>query len=215
MERVTVYIDGFNFYYGLKRAKASDSDWKQFYWIDFVKLFELFLAKHQVLQKVIYFTTPPINLHKRIRQELLLKANKMLNDNRFEVIEGKFYDKEILCPLCNKKFTRPEEKRTDVNICVQIMRDCALDLTDVLILISSDSDLVPSLEQSLTDYPNKRIKIYFPPKGFSNDMNHFMRTNKGKIILLEKNKPKFFKAIMPDTITKDGRTVTIPPKWKV
>ena len=30
MERVTVYVDGFNFYYGLKRIKAVDSDWKQF-----------------------------------------------------------------------------------------------------------------------------------------------------------------------------------------
>jgi len=42
MKRVTVYIDGFNFYYALKRTKKLDSDWGQFYWIDFVKLFSLF-----------------------------------------------------------------------------------------------------------------------------------------------------------------------------
>ena len=35
-QKVIVYVDGFNFYYGLR----SDRRWKQYYWLDVVKLFE-------------------------------------------------------------------------------------------------------------------------------------------------------------------------------
>lgn len=34
-QRVIVYIDGFNFYYGLKK----DARWKKYYWLDIVKLY--------------------------------------------------------------------------------------------------------------------------------------------------------------------------------
>ena len=54
--RVTFYVDGFNFYYGLKRMKQIDVNWQRYYWIDVVKLFEQFLGLEQELNKVIYFT---------------------------------------------------------------------------------------------------------------------------------------------------------------
>ena len=36
---IIVYIDGFNFYYGLK----STTRWRKYYWLDIVKLFESFM----------------------------------------------------------------------------------------------------------------------------------------------------------------------------
>jgi len=215
MERVTVYVDGFNFYYGLKRMKAVDNDWKKFYWIDFVKFFDHFLDRNQVLQKVVYFTTPPQNMQKSNRQGMLFLANKLLNGSRFEVIEGKFHDKEFICPICNSIYTRPEEKRTDVNISVQMMRDCAQNKTDVLILVSADSDLLPPLELITKDNPEKKIKIFFPPKGFSYDLNYFMKVNKRKVTLLKKHKVRFNNSIMPNIVTKDGISYTIPAKWNI
>ena len=215
MQRITVYVDGFNFYYGLRRMKTIDPDWKQFYWIDFVKLFDHFKEKGQVLQKVIYFTTPHINIQKSARQDILLKTNKLLNNNRFEVIFGKFYHKQQTCKICKAKYRTPEEKRTDVNISVQMMRDCALDNTDILILVTADSDLAPPIESIKADYPNKIIKIIFPPKAFSNDLNNFMKDNKRKVLKLEKHKRRFLNSRMPDTVTKDGITYTIPLKWKI
>lgn len=63
-KRVTFYIDGFNFYFGLKRTKRIDPAWKRFYWIDMVKLCESFLGTGQVLEKVIYFTASPLSPQK-------------------------------------------------------------------------------------------------------------------------------------------------------
>ena len=214
MERVTVYVDGFNFYYGLKRQKSIDRDWNKFYWIDFVKFFEHFLNENQILQKVVYFTATPLNVQKSSRQSALLNANKLINGNRFEIIKGKYYDKHIICPYCQAAISKPEEKRTDVNLSVQIMGDCALNKTDVVILVSADSDLVPPLEFVQKHFPNKRIKIYFPPTGFSSDLNNYLKNRKGKVIKLEHNKIKFFNSIMPDVVTKNGKTYTIPEKWK-
>ena len=216
MEKVTVYIDGLNFYYGLKRAKAYDADWQKCYWIDFLKLFQLFLGNSQVLQKVIYFTTPPNSIQKRNRQRLLLNANRLINGDRFEIVKGKFLEKTITCPQCNATYKIPEEKHTDVNISIRMMRDCARNLTDTLILVSADNDLATPLRLIKTDYPDKKLKLYFPPANFSNNMNNLMLSLKEKqAVILEKNKPKFLKSIMPDTVTLNGISYTIPPKWKI
>ncbi len=49
-QKVIVYVDGFNFYYGLK----SDRRWKRYYWLDLVSLFEKFMRPDQELLKVKY-----------------------------------------------------------------------------------------------------------------------------------------------------------------
>ena len=194
--------------------KAVDNDWHKFYWIDFVKFFDHFTLNGQVLQRVFYFTTQPLNIQKSNRQGTLLGANQLLNAGRFEVIYGKFYDKELICPVCNTRYTRPEEKRTDVNISVQMMGDCALNNVDTLVLVCADSDLVPPLEFIKKHYPEKKIRIYFPPDNFSSALRDFMRSHKGKVVRLEKSKIKFLNSIMPDTVTRDDISYTIPPKWK-
>jgi len=214
MERVTVYIDGFNFYYGLIRQMAVDGDWKNFYWIDIVKLFDHFVQKNQTLQKVYYFTTPPLNPQKSNRQTILFEANKLLNGDKFEVVKGKFYEKSVLCKNCKQITKVPEEKRTDVNISVQMMRDCAKNNTDLLILVSADSDLVPPLESIRQDHPEKKIKVYFPPKNHSYDLKGFMQENKGNVLRLEAHKIRFFNSRMPDAVTIGETSYTIPPEWK-
>lgn len=41
-QKVIVYVDGFNFYYGLKQSLK----WKKYYWLDVVKLFETFMLPY-------------------------------------------------------------------------------------------------------------------------------------------------------------------------
>jgi hypothetical protein len=109
-ERVTFYVDGFNFYYGLRAKKKVDRNWQCAYWIDIVKLFSQFLSPNQTLEKVIYFTASPLNQDKSNRQGAFLNANKLLNENKFEVVRGKYLKKIIQCPNCNYAISRPEEK---------------------------------------------------------------------------------------------------------
>jgi uncharacterized LabA/DUF88 family protein len=215
MERVNFYVDGFNFYYGLKRLKTTDIDWQKFYWLDFVKFFEHFIGENQFLQKVYYFTAPPLKVQKSNRQGLLFEANNLLNGSRFEVIKGQFYEKELICPVCNSLYKRPEEKRTDVNISVQMMGDCSLNNVDTLVLVCADSDLVPPLQFITKYHPDKKIRVYFPPDNYSGALMNFMKDRKSRVVRLEKSKRKFLNSIMPDVVTFDGKTCTIPDKWKI
>ncbi|MBO4638235.1 MAG: hypothetical protein J5710_00590, partial [Treponema sp.] len=59
---VTFYIDGFNFYYGIKRSVSADKKWGNAYWIDIVKLCEGFIGPDEILEKVIYFTATPLSI---------------------------------------------------------------------------------------------------------------------------------------------------------
>jgi len=214
MERVTFYIDGFNFYYALKRSKLSNPIWKQFYWIDFVKLFSQFLGNNQVLERVVYFTATPLNTQKSSRQGALFNANKLLNGNRFELVRGKYYDKQFICPSCQFSISKPEEKRTDVNISVRMLGDCSLNATDVLVLVSADSDLVPPVEFIQKHYKNKTIKVYFPPNAYCNDLNYNMINNKKKVVKLSNNIGKFTNSVMPNTVSNGIKSVVIPQKWQ-
>ena len=74
-ERVNFYVDGFNFYYGLKNMKVIDNKWLKFYWLDYVKFFDHFIGENQILQKVIYFAAPPpFEMDMQNRQKTLFNA---------------------------------------------------------------------------------------------------------------------------------------------
>src|SRR4051794_658747 len=93
--RVIVYIDGFNFYYGLKSA-----NWRKYYWLDIVPFFQKFLKSHQELIQVNYFSAIPHNSEKQKRQDLFFSANKL--NSKFKLHLGKFLAKEIECRSCKK-----------------------------------------------------------------------------------------------------------------
>ena len=58
-QSVIVYVDGFNFYYGLK-----SKNWRKYYWLDMVKFAEKLLRPHQHLIEVRYFSAKPTDLNK-------------------------------------------------------------------------------------------------------------------------------------------------------
>jgi hypothetical protein len=82
-QRIIVYVDGFNFYYGLKSL-----NWKRYYWLDIVKLFETFMRPDQELVAVKYFSARPPDMWKSRRQDAFFQANK--ENPKFKLILGKF-----------------------------------------------------------------------------------------------------------------------------
>lgn len=210
--RTTFYIDGFNFYHGIKHARSKLSPkWKDYYWIDLVAFCKQFLSEHHELVAVKYFTAPPLDNEKEKRQSALFKANKFLNGDKIEYIKGKYYEKSIRCQGdCKGFFKIYEEKRTDVNISVEIIGDCAFNKTDLIVLISADSDLVPPIEYITKNFPDKKVKIFFPPCRKSTDLMKLV----DKVIFLDSNELKFRKSIMNHKIHFEGREVTIPDKWR-
>jgi len=216
MERVNIYVDGFNFYYGLKNMKAIDIEWQRFYWLNYVNFFERFIGDNQVLQKVIYFAAPPpFDMDVQNRQKNLFNANKLLNPERFELVMGRFYKKTLKCKICKEKYTAYEEKQTDVNIAIRLQRDSFLDNVDTLVLVSADSDLVPPLKSIKELYPKKKFRVYFPPKNVSVALEQFTKQHGKSVVRLEGSKHKFSYSVMPDVVTVGDQSYTIPEKWKI
>ena len=71
-QRVIVYIDGFNFYFGLK----SNAKWKKYYWLDIVKLFEMFMRPDQELVAVKYFSAKPDDIDQSLRQNAFFSSQQ-------------------------------------------------------------------------------------------------------------------------------------------
>jgi hypothetical protein len=80
-QRVIFYVDGFNFYFGLK-----SKNWRKYYWLDVVKFFESFLKPHQELIAVKYFSAVQTKTDKADRQDMFFTANKQ--NQRFH-LQGK------------------------------------------------------------------------------------------------------------------------------
>jgi uncharacterized LabA/DUF88 family protein len=203
-QRVIVYVDGFNFYYGLKHPK-----WKCYYWLDIVKLFESFMRPNQELIAVKYFSARPTDTGKRKRQDAFFQANK--ENPKFNLILGKYLKKEIRCFKCHNIIHTYEEKESDVRIATQIVADAYQKNCDVSIIVSADSDMIPAIE--IVKEINHNIFVYFPPNQHSSNLSAM---SNGYATQLLRYEARFKQAILPDSIQlKHGKfTLTIPKEWK-
>lgn len=138
-----------------------------------------------------------------------MAANKVLNPQLFEIIKGKYYNKNVKCKVCDGVFLQPEEKRTDVNISIHLLLDCFKNNADKLVLITADSDLITTVQTIKKEFPQKQIKIYFPPKRTSGELFEVCKP----VVYLENNKDKFERAVMKNVIqTEDGNKSYIKPE---
>ncbi|MBN2031007.1 NYN domain-containing protein [bacterium] len=155
MEKVIVYIDGFNLYFGLKEKK-----WKRYYWLNLQKLAKALLKEDQKLIMTKYFTSrvsfPPDKVK---RQTTFIEALETLK--KFKIYYGHYLPNDIECYKCGNIIPKPNEKMTDVNIAVEMLTDAFKDRFDRAILISADSDL---------SAPIKKVKKLFPEKRIANSV---------------------------------------------
>lgn len=155
MERPTaiVYIDGFNLYrQRVQRVPAAK-------WLDFFAFASRLVPDHHVV-RVKYFTTlvnPEVSplTNARSRQEIYLRA---LEATGVEVFRGRFQTSTRgmrAVPLSVSIETRDwvrhsvrkvEEKRTDVALAVNLVADAHERKADLFMMLSNDSDQVPTIE---------------------------------------------------------------------
>lgn len=93
MERVIIYIDGFNLYFGLK-----SKGWQRYYWLNLQKLAQNLLTKNQQLITTKYFTSriskPP---EKSRRQATYIEALETLDN--FRIFYGHYLINTIECQV--------------------------------------------------------------------------------------------------------------------
>lgn len=157
--RTMIYVDGFNFYYGAVRGTS-------YKWLDLEKCF-LRLRPGDDIRRIWYFTAL-VDGPRSFRQQPYLRA--LATRPLVQVILGKFKLKQVKCVVqgCSYSGSRifdvPEEKRTDVNIALQLLDDANHDRADQFVVVSGDSDLVPALEMIKAQWPKERLVVYVPSR---------------------------------------------------
>ena len=204
VQRVIVYIDGYNLYYGQREAFGS-----RYKWLDLQALAESLLKPGMELIVVKYFTAiTKSTTGSKQRQAIYLKALQAHCD-KLEIHYGRFLSKTKSCRSCKTQYVLFEEKKTDVNIACQILNDTHLDHYDCCYVISGDSDLVPPLHIVKQNHPDKHTIVAHPPRRKSIEL---CKIANGWFAI---NKQKFKLNQLPEQIeTERGNMLTRPKEWR-
>ena len=205
-ERVTVYIDGFNLYYGM-RSKG----WHRYYWLNVQLLAQHLLKPGQSLISTKYFTSrvssTPRDPNKSDRQNAYLEALETLAD--VDIFYGHYLEKTVTCFTCGAAWQLPEEKMTDVNIAVEMTVDAFQNRWDTALLISGDSDLTAPIMNIRHSFPAKRVVVAFPPA------RHSAQLQKSAHAYFTIGRRILSSSQLPDIVRKaDGFELSRPAEWR-
>lgn len=141
MSKVSVYVDGFNFYYGALKSTP-------YRWVNVAALCRAMLPGDQI-GAIRYFTARVSARRgdpgKPIRQEMFLRALRTLPG--LTIHYGQFRTRSTQLPLTNQVpvqlvyVDRTEEKGSDVNLGSYLLLDGFQKRYETAVLITNDSDL--------------------------------------------------------------------------
>lgn len=171
MQRVSLYVDGFNFYYSTRNHFKTGEDRRGYSlsglcWCDFRALVERngWLQRDEQLTSIKYFTAPvtesidnPQRPGEPGRQQLWLDAIATVPG--LEVIEG----------FHRRSGTGREEKQTDVNLALELVLDAIRGHYDRAIVLSGDTDEIPAVLTVACRLARKRNVLVLLPPGHNKD----------------------------------------------
>lgn len=204
MQRVMVFVDGFNLYYGLRSEHG-----RKYHWLDLEKLATNLLKKdRQTLVCVKYFTARVRNdPAAQLRQSEYLDA-LATHCTKLDVINGRFQEKPQICKGCGKRWVSYEEKETDVSIAIALVEHGVRDDFDVAMIISGDSDLCPAVRSLRRLYPEKHVIVAFPPARWSTDLKN------AALAAFPIGQAKIRQSQLPTEVrTEKGRSFKRPGYW--
>jgi len=201
-ERVIVYIDGFNLYFGLRERK-----WYRYMWLDLKQLSHRLLKTNQKVILTKYFTSRVSSpKDKADRQNTFLEALGTLP--KFQIFYGNYQINSRKCMHCGKYDRIPNEKMTDVNIATEMLSDAFLDRFDTALLISADGDLETPV-QKIAKTAGKRIVVVFPPNRYSFKLQQVATAT------MIMGRGPLATSLLPKKIKKpDGFVLERPAKWR-
>ncbi|MEE8337779.1 MAG: NYN domain-containing protein [Dehalococcoidia bacterium] len=173
-KRSIVYVDGYNFYYGMVKSHPDAK------WLDFQRYFEL-VRPDDDIQQIFYFTAIAPEKQAARRQAVYFRALDSLEKVSLQV--GRHKRKRVTCRVrdCtytgSRRFSVQEEKETDVAIGVQIVADAYEHRAERFVIVSGDSDLLPAIRLIRDRFPEIEIIVYIPaepntPRSYANEMRN-------------------------------------------
>jgi uncharacterized LabA/DUF88 family protein len=204
-----VYIDGFNFYYNA----VKNTSYK---WLDFSKMINLLFPSFDI-NMIKYFTSRVKSLSRdpdqQIRQQIFLRALGTLPN--LEIIYGHFTSYPTFLPLLNPppqsnglvEVLKTQEKGSDVNLATHLLRDGFMNLYDIAIVISNDSDLAEAIKIVNLELL-KEVIIACPNK---NSVNNMLKKYASQVIQIRDG--VLAASQFPTTMQDEHGQFSKPPTW--
>lgn len=156
MNRIIVFVDGFNLFHALDKYQK----YHKYKWLDLSRLARCFVSKNEKIIDIYYFTALANWSQEKVKKHrIYIRA---LDIKNVQIVYGEFRRRDKFCPLCKRTFQTYEEKQTDVNIAIQLFELAIEDKYDTAIIISGDSDLIPSISAVRKTFPTKKIGVVIP-----------------------------------------------------
>jgi uncharacterized LabA/DUF88 family protein len=140
--KITVVFEGRNFYAGCKT-------WARDRTIDFKKLLRLIQDQTggEILETRYYMGVDKSGLMPSNAGERIAVSIKKIEAAGIQVKQYPLRLKVSTCPACEEESDEIVEKQVDTAIAVDCMLDLQAGLTDLYVLVSSDTDQIPLVEQ--------------------------------------------------------------------
>jgi len=162
--KVSIFIDGNNFYHGLRATYGKEKSLKKF---DFNK-FLSHLTKDNIIVNIFYYNVELDKAHNSEKH----KSQKEFFDNLLKIPKLNL----ILCKLLKRKLKNTKNyyyvlKEDDIHMAVDMVEQAYEDKFDIAILVSGDGDFVPAVKA--VQRKNKIVEnIYFKKSSSRNLKTH-------------------------------------------
>lgn len=122
--RVAFFVDGYNLYHAIDNIVKGNPSLNYLKWVDLRKLFTYFIQpQDDEIADIFFFTARPIHTPGDVQQRysaLMIAYQRFL---KIHAVYGKFKKKMQRCKGCGAVWPRHEEKESDVNLAVYIVRE--------------------------------------------------------------------------------------------
>lgn len=162
MIRASVFVDGFNLYFGLRQWSG-----REHLWLDLQAMAEDLLKPRQVLVSVVYFTAMVRNDPDGLKRQDLYHQALTSHCPKVRIERGHFQAASRRCASCGARTATYEEKQSDVSLGVELVEGAANRTFDLAIVVSGDADFVPAFRAARRVNSEIRIISVFPPNRVS------------------------------------------------
>ena len=110
-----------------------------------------------------FLTTPDYETKSQVARRLNVSRrtiDNLMRQRRLPFI--KLTSKIVRFPKCKQQYDIPEEKKTDVNLAVEIINDALTGACEHIIVVSGDSDIQPAVEWVAKNKPEIKITVLVP-----------------------------------------------------
>lgn len=228
--KVRVYIDGYNLFYGVLKARFSSNipieyqqrlkqEKRKLRWLNVEKLVQQFLKDDYIIDRINFYTADINGFYNGDKapanQREYYKALETISN--LKIYKGHFYTHTIELPkapisypLQKVSVIKTEEKGSDVNLASHLVFDACQNLFDMAVVVTNDSDLLEPIK--IVKGLNKRILILCPHKKYCYE---FLQSF-GIHCMRNIDNTHLRKAQFPDILLdyKGQKIAQRPHKWK-